>query len=122
MLRFLGNLLWFVFIGLISGLMWILAGVILCVTVIGIPLGLQCFKMAGLSFLPFGKRIVYNGRMFSFLVNVLWILIFGWELALYYVAMGLVCCVTIVAIPAGLQSFKMAQLALMPFGATVESL
>lgn len=122
MLRFLGNLLWFVFIGLISGLMWILAGVILCVTVIGIPLGLQCFKMAGLSFLPFGKRIVYNGQMFSFLVNVLWILIFGWELALYYVAMGLVCCVTIVAIPAGLQSFKMAQLALMPFGATVESL
>ncbi len=122
MLRFLGNLLWFVFIGLISGLMWLLAGVILCVTVIGIPLGLQCFKMAGLSFLPFGKRIVYNGQMFSFLVNVLWILIFGWELALYYVAMGLICCVTIVAIPAGLQCFKMAQLALMPFGATVESL
>lgn len=122
MLRFLGNLLWFVFIGLISGLMWLLAGVILCVTVIGIPLGMQCFKMAGLSFLPFGKRIVYNGQMFSFLVNVLWILIFGWELALYYVAMGLICCVTLVAIPAGLQCFKMAQLALMPFGATVESL
>ena len=84
----------------------------------GIPVGLQCFKMAKLAFFPFGKEVVYGGG-FSFLVNLLWIVLFGWEMALGYVALGLVWCATIVGVPVGLQCFKMAKLALMPFGAEV---
>lgn len=118
-MRLIGNVLWFLCIGLISGLLWILAGILCCVTVVGIPLGLQSFKMAGLTFWPFGKEVVYGGGAVSFLANVLWIVFFGWELAVYYLVMGVLCCVTVVAIPAGLQCFKMAKLALMPFGADI---
>ena len=85
----IANIFWFIFIGLFSGLGWILAGVLCCVTIVGIPLGLQSFKMAGLTFCPFGKEVVYGGGAFSFLANVLWILFFGWELAVYYLVMGL---------------------------------
>ena len=119
-MSFIANVIWFILIGLVSGLGWILAGVLCCVTIVGIPLGLQSFKMAGLTFCPFGKEVVYGGGAFSFLANVLWILFFGWELAVYYMVMGLICCVSIIGIPLGLQSFKMAKLALMPFGATVQ--
>ena len=116
----IANIFWFIFIGLFSGLGWILTGVICCITIVGIPLGMQSFKMASLAFCPFGKEVIYGGGAVSFLANVLWIVFFGWELALYYLVMGLVCCITIIGIPLGLQSFKMAKLALMPFGAMVQ--
>ena len=119
-MKTIGNILWFLFGGLIGGLAWTLAGALWCVTVVGIPVGLQCFKMAKLAFFPFGKEVVYGGGGFSFLVNLLWIVLFGWEMALGYVALGLVWCVTIAGIPVGLQCFKMAKLALMPFGAEVD--
>lgn len=121
MFRFLGNFLWFLFGGLIAGLLWVVMGVVLCITLIGIPLGLQCFKMASLTFAPFGKEIVYSGGAGSFLMNILWILVCGWEMALYYLSAGLVCCVTIIGIPVGMQCFKMAKLTLMPFGAYIRS-
>lgn len=115
----IGNVLWFLFGGLIGGLCWVLAGLIFCVTIVGIPVGMQCFKMAQLAFFPFGKEVVYGGGGFSFLVNLIWILFFGWEMAIGYAVIGLVWCVTIVGIPVGKQCFKMAKLALMPFGAEV---
>ena len=115
----LGNIIWFIFIGIWSGLGWIAAGLICCITIVGIPLGRQCFKMAGLSFCPFGKVVLYGGGTMSFLVNVLWIVFLGWELALYYLIAGVICCITILGIPLGQQCFKMAKLALMPFGASV---
>ena len=115
----IGNLLWFLFGGLIGGLSWVLAGLIFCVTIVGIPVGMQCFKMAQLAFFPFGKEVVYGGGGFSFLVNLIWILFFGWEMAIGYAVLGLVWCVTILGIPVGKQCFKMATLALMPFGAEV---
>ena len=115
----IGNILWFLFGGLIGGLSWVLAGLIFCVTIVGIPVGMQCFKMAQLAFFPFGKEVVYGGGGFSFLVNLIWILFFGWEMAIGYVVLGLVWCVTILGIPVGKQCFKMAKLALMPFGAEV---
>ena len=96
-----------------------LAGLIFCVTIVGIPVGMQCFKMAQLAFFPFGKEVVYGGGGFSFLVNLIWILFFGWEMAIGYAVLGLVWCVTILGIPVGKQCFKMAKLALMPFGAEV---
>lgn len=118
-MTFLGNLLWFLFGGLIGGLGWTLAGCLWCITIVGIPVGLQCFKFAGLAFFPFGKEIVYGGGTFSVLVNIIWLLLSGLELAIGYVVLGCLWCITIVGIPFGKQCFKLAKLALMPFGASV---
>ena len=109
-MTFLGNLLWFLFGGLIGGLGWTLAGCLWCITIVGIPVGLQCFKFAGLAFFPFGKEIVYGCGTFSVLVNIIWLLLSGLELAIGYVVLG---------IPIGKQCFKLAKLALMPFRASV---
>ncbi len=115
----LGNMIWFICGGLVSGLSWFLAGCLWCITVVGIPVGLQCFKIAGLSFFPFGKEVVYGGGAGSFLLNIIWILVSGLPLALEHLALGLLLCVTVIGIPFGLQQFKLAKLALMPFGAEV---
>lgn len=118
-MRTLGNLLWFLFGGLIGGLSWILAGCVLCITIIGIPLGTQCFKFASLAFFPFKKEIVYGGGGVSLIANIIWLLFFGWEMALGYLVLGLLWCITIIGIPVGQQCFKLARLALLPFGASV---
>lgn len=118
-MTFLGNLLWFLFGGLIGGLGWTLAGCLWCITIVGIPVGLQCFKFAGLAFFPFGKESVYGGGTFSVLVNIIWLLLSGLELAIGYVVLGCLWCITILGIPFGKQCFKLAKLALMPFGASV---
>lgn len=115
----LGNLLWFLCGGALSGLGWCLAGVLWCITVVGIPVGMQCFKFAALSFFPFGKEVRYDGGAGSFLLNIVWLLVSGLALALEHLAFGLVLCATIIGIPFGLQHFKLAKLALMPFGASV---
>ncbi len=115
----LGNFLWFIFGGFVSGLSWCLAGVIWCITIIGIPVGTQCFKMAGLSFFPFGKEVTYGGGAGSLILNVLWLIISGLPLAIEHLAIGAALCITIIGIPFELQQFKLAKLALMPFGATV---
>ena len=118
-MRTIGNILWFIFGGLLGGLAWVFAGCIWCITIIGIPVGLQCFKFATLAFWPFGKEIVYGNGMFSFLVNLIWIIFFGWEMALGNLIVGCIWCFTIVGIPLGKQFFKMARLSFMPFGASV---
>ena len=115
----LGNLLWFIFGGCISGLSWMLAGCLWCISIIGIPYGIQCFKFASMSFFPFGKEIVYGGGAVSFLVNIIWILISGIPLAIEHIVIGCLLCITIVGIPFGLQQFKLAKLALMPFGTSI---
>ena len=89
-MKTLGNILWFIFGGLLGGLAWIFAGCIWCITIVGIPVGLQCFKFASLAFWPFGKEIVYGKGMFSFLVNLIWILLFGWEMALGNLILGFI--------------------------------
>ena len=118
-MKTLGNILWFLFGGLAGGLAWVLAGCLWCITIVGIPVGTQCFKFARLAFFPFGKEIVYGGGGVSFLANLIWILLFGWEMAVGYLILGLVWCITIVGIPIGRQCFKMAKLSFMPFGAQV---
>lgn len=115
----LGNIVWFVLGGLISGLSWCLAGLFWCITIVGIPVGVQCFKFAGLSFFPFGKEVHYGGGAGSFLLNVVWLIVSGLPMALEFTVVGLSFCVTIVGIPFGLQMFKLAKLALMPFGAEI---
>ena len=115
----LGNVLWFLFGGLVMGLSWTLAGVLWCVTIVGIPVGLQCFKFASLAFFPFGKEVQYGGGVGSLLLNILWLLISGILLALESAAIGCIFCITIIGIPFGKQCFKIAKLALMPFGAKI---
>lgn len=115
----LGNILWFVFGGLISGLSWALTGCLWCITIVGIPVGLQCFKFAALSFFPFGKEVEYGGGAMSLVVNIIWLLVSGIPLAVEHAVLGGLLCITIVGIPFGLQFFKLAKLALMPFGSTV---
>lgn len=115
----LGNMIWFLCGGIISGLSWCLAGILWCITIIGIPVGMQCFKFAGLSFFPFGKDVRYGGGAGSFLLNIIWLLVSGIPLALEHLALGAAFCITIIGIPFGLQHFKLAKLALMPFGAEV---
>lgn len=118
-MKTLGNILWFILGGFPAAICWAFAGCIWCVTIIGIPVGLQCFKFAALTLWPFGKDIVYGAGGFSFIVNVIWIVVSGLELCLVHLMLGGVLCLTIVGIPFGLQSFKLAKLALMPFGARV---
>ncbi|MDO4155905.1 MAG: YccF domain-containing protein [Oscillospiraceae bacterium] len=117
----LGNLIWFLVGGLWQGLSWLLAGLLWCITIVGIPIGLQCFKFASLAFFPFGKEVRYGGGAVSTIVNIIWLLISGIPLAIAAVLDGLLLCITIIGIPFGLQCFKMAKLALMPFGAEVVS-
>lgn len=118
-MRAIGNILWFLLGGCLLGLSWCAVGLLWCVTVVGIPVGVQCFKFAELSFFPFGREIVGRGSAVSLLLNLLWLLFGGLALALEAACVGLVFCVTIVGIPFGLQCFKIARLALMPFGAEI---
>lgn len=115
----IGNILWFVFGGLFSGLGWVLAGCLWCITIIGIPIGRQCFKFAGLAFFPFGKEVVYGGGTVSLLANILWLIISGIPMAVGNFLTGCLWCITIIGIPFGRQFFKIAKLSLMPFGASV---
>ena len=117
-MRTLGNILWFIFGGILSGLSWWIVGLLWCVTIVGIPVGVQCFKLSVVSFFPF-RKVVYEGGAFSFIVNVLWFSFGGVEMALTHAIIGLVWCVTIIGIPFGMQFFKLAKLSLAPFGAVV---
>lgn len=115
----LGNLLWFLFGGLFTGLSWCIIGCLWCITVVGIPVGVQCFKFATMSFFPFGKEVRYGGGTVSLILNIIWLLLSGIPMALEHASIGLVLCITVIGIPFGLQHFKLAKLALMPFGAEI---
>lgn len=115
----LGNVIWMLCGGLVSALAYLLAGCIWCITIVGIPVGMQCFKLAGLALFPFGKDVTYGGGLGSFLLNIIWAVFFGLPIALHSLLWGCILCITVIGIPFGLQHFKMAKLALMPFGTVV---
>ena len=115
----IGKVLWFIFGGFISGLSWAFAGCLWCITIVGMPVGMQCFKFAALSFFPFGKEVHYGGGAGSMLLNIIWMIVSGIPLAIESAVIGALLCVTIVGIPFGMQQFKLAKLALMPFGSEV---
>lgn len=121
-MRLLGNMLWLILGGLVIAFGWLAIGLVLCLTIIGIPLGLQAFKMATLTLTPFGKTVVYGGGLGSTFANVLWVMLVGWWMAMGYLIAGIFNCITIIGIPFGIQSFKMAKLALWPFGAEIRNL
>ena len=118
-MKTIANILWIIFGGLILSVFWAVVGLVLCVTIVGIPFGTQCFKFANLMLFPFGREVVYGGSTVSLLLNILWIVVFGLNLALWSLAIGLLWCLTIVGIPIGLQVIKFAKLSLMPFGAKI---
>lgn len=113
------NIIWILTGGWVTALAFLILGVFCCITIVGIPIGQQAFKMAVLTLAPFGKTVEYGGGAPSFLANVVWLLLGGWWSALCYLCEGALFCATVVGIPFGLQLFKMAKLTLMPFGATV---
>lgn len=115
----LGNLLWFIFAGFWMMLGWGIAGFLWCLTFVGIPVGMQCFKIAGFAAMPFGREVELGGSPVSFLLNILWIIFGGIELTITSAVIGMILCITVVGIPFGVQCFKLAGLALMPFGARV---
>jgi uncharacterized membrane protein YccF (DUF307 family) len=117
-MRLLGNLIWFIFGGLLIASLWFIFGLLLCITIIGIPLGKQFFKLSGFVLFPFGKEVQTNFDKRPIL-NIIWILLFGWEMAVAHLIIGLLFCITIIGIPFGKQWFKLTSLALLPFGAKI---
>ena len=119
-MKLIGNIIWFVFGGFLSAVFWFIAGLLICVTIVGIPFGVQCFKIAGFVLWPFKKNVIIG--QFGALGlggNILWLLIFGWELAFWHLVIGLIFYITIIGIPFGKQHIKFAQLAFVPFGAKI---
>ncbi len=118
-MKLLGNIIWILFGGLFIALYYFMFGLLLCLTVVGIPFGLQLMKIAGFTLWPFGHEVQagpQDSGCLSVCMNILWIIFGGIEIALTHLGLGVVFCVTIIGIPFGLQHFKMALLALVPFG------
>ena len=114
-----GNIIWLIFGGLLAALGYFLGGFVLCITVIGVPWGLQCFKLAGLVLWPFGKKVVSdtdNMGCLNIFFNLVWILCGGLYTAIVHIVMGAILCLTIIGIPWGKQHFKLVEISLMPFG------
>jgi uncharacterized membrane protein YccF (DUF307 family) len=120
-MRLLLNLLWAIFGGgFISAIEYLLAGVLCCLTIVGIPFGLQCFKIAGLALFPFGKDFRSPpGSAVGFVFNVIWLVFAGIWICLSHLALAVTLAVTLIGIPFAFQHLKLAMLALAPFGAEV---
>ncbi len=118
-MNFLGNLIWLIFGGFLAALGYFFGGIILCITIVGIPFGLQCFKLAGLVLWPFGKQVVSNTKQtgcLSVVANIIWILVGGIAVTVTHLVMGALLYITIIGIPWGRQHFKLLEISLMPFG------
>jgi uncharacterized membrane protein YccF (DUF307 family) len=119
-MRLLLNILWFVFGGWISGTLWLLAGLVLAVTVIGLPWAPAAFRIAGFSYWPFGRQVVdHDEHATSLLLNVVWLVLAGWWLALHHIVLAVALALTLIGIPFALQHLKLAVLSLAPVGKMV---
>jgi len=121
-MNILGNLIWLIFGGFLAALCYFFGGLVLCATIIGIPWGLQCFKLAGFIIMPFGLKVVSdssNSGCLATLANIVWIICGGLASAIIHVLMGVLLSITIIGIPWGRQHFKLVELSLMPFGKRV---
>src|SRR5262249_43376702 len=121
-MKTLGNLLWLVLAGLWLAIGYVIAGILNCITIIGIPFGLQWFKLAGYALWPFGRMVVRRPdrhAALSVVGNIIWFVLGGWWLAIGHLFFGALLCITIIGIPLGIASFKMVPLALAPFGKEV---
>ena len=115
----IGNIIWIILGGFLVALEYLVAGLIMCLTIIGIPFGLQSFRLAGASLWPFGSEVVptpHRDSGLSTLFNILWIVLGGIWITLTHLVLGLGLCLTIIGIPFGLQHFKLMKLSFTPFG------
>lgn len=118
-MSFFMNILWLLFGGIFIAIEYLISSLLMMITIIGIPFGLQTLKMAVLALMPFGKEVrsqPYSGGCLSLVMNVLWIFLGGIWICLSHLAWGILLCITIIGIPFGRQHFKLAGLALTPFG------
>lgn len=115
----LGNLIFFVFGGFLIFLGYVLGGLLLCITIIGIPFGLMCFRLAGGVIAPFGREVVDTeppGGAVAIIMNIIWIILPGLELAIMHLILAVLFAVTIIGLPIAAQHMKLVPLALLPFG------
>ena len=118
----IGNIIWLLFGGILIALEYAVSGLIFCITIIGIPWGIKCFQLAALALWPFGRSVVSRPQAsgcLNTLMNVIWIFIGGIWICLSHLFFGIILCITIIGIPFGKQHFKLAGLALTPFGKEV---
>jgi uncharacterized membrane protein YccF (DUF307 family) len=121
-LRLIGNILWLLISGLAMAVGYLIAGVLLCITIIGIPFGIAAFRMASYALWPFGRTAVRDPDRLpavSMIGNILWFLLAGWWLALGHLVTGAILCLTIIGIPFGIVSFGLTKIALAPLGRRV---
>lgn len=114
----LGNILWFVFGGFVAVILYFLGGIALCLTIVGIPFGIQAFKLGAAVFAPFGKKVVERedgGGCLRIVFNLLWIVLFGWEIAVSHLVSAVLLAITIIGIPFAKQHVKLIPMSLMPF-------
>jgi len=119
------NIIWLILGGFIVVIAYLLGGVLLCITIIGIPFGIQCFKLAGLALAPFGREIREKeppSGALAVIMNIIWIILPGLELAIFHLFMALVLALTIIGLPLAAQHLKMTRLALIPFGFEVRDM
>ena len=115
----LGNLVFFVFGGFLIFLGYVLGGILLCLTIVGIPFGLMCFRLAGSVLAPFGREVVDTeppGGPLTLIMNIIWIILPGLELAIMHLVLALLFAITIVGFPIAVQHMKLVPMALLPFG------
>ena len=112
------NIIWLVLSGFWLFLGYVLAGVVMCILIVTIPLGIASFRIARYALWPFGREVVTKptSGVSSFLGNVVWIILAGWWLALVHVVTGVLLCITIIGIPLGIANFKMVPISLLPLG------
>jgi uncharacterized membrane protein YccF (DUF307 family) len=123
-MKMLGNLLWLVFGGIIIAVEYFIASILMMITIIGIPFGLQTLKLASLALWPFGRDTRSNPFATGCLgtvMNLIWIMVGGFWIFLTHIGLGILLCITIIGIPFGQQHFKLAALAITPFGREVYS-
>lgn len=118
-MKILGNILWLICGGFLVAFFYYGIGLLLCITIIGIPFGVQLIKLGSYALWPFGHELVTGPNepgCLSIVMNLIWILAGWWEIAIVHAFFGLLLCITIVGIPWGMQHFKMALAAIFPFG------
>ena len=118
----LGNILWLLFGGILVAISYFIAGLVMCITIIGIPFGIALWRIALLSLFPFGRDVTLSsgrGGCLMIGLNVIWILLGWWEIALIHAVLGALLCITIIGIPFGMMHFKLAKFSLMPFAMSV---
>ena len=122
-MNLLGNIIWLVFGGFFAALGYILGGLAICLTIIGIPFGVQSIKVGFASLAPFGKELTSDpeiGDPLYVVFNIIWLLLFGWEIAIIHLSAAAVLAITIIGIPFAIQHLKLIPLSLFPFGQHLE--